>query len=86
MPRELRSKYVRPASGIGEDEMTLLFRAREDSPTRAPITRLLAAAVRQAYGHLADAPIEMPQPQTERIAASTNTPARQTVGHIEGQD
>jgi hypothetical protein len=52
MPRQ-PSKYFWPASGISESDMDLLFRAREQSLPRVPITRLLAKAVRHAYGHLA---------------------------------
>ena len=51
MPRE-PSKYFWPASAITEADMDLLYRAREASPTRVPITRLLAQAVHEAYGHL----------------------------------
>jgi len=68
MPRQ-PSKYFWPASAISESDMDLLYRARELSPRRQPITRLLARAVRQVYGHLADTPVEMLQPQEERIAA-----------------
>jgi len=53
MPRESQSKYFWPASAITESDMDLLYRARESSPTRVPITRLLARAVRETYGSLA---------------------------------
>ncbi len=52
MSRESRSKYFWPASAITESDMDLLYRARESSPTRVPITRLLARAVRETYGSL----------------------------------
>ena len=53
MPREPQSKYFWPASAITESDMLLLYRAREQSSVRTPITRLLARAVRATYGHLA---------------------------------
>ena len=53
MPREPQSKYFWPASAITPSDMDLLYRARELSPRRQPITRLLAHAVRHTYGHLA---------------------------------
>ena len=53
MPRERQSKYLWPASAVTEADMQLLFRAREASPSRIPITRLIAQAVRQTYGHVA---------------------------------
>ncbi len=64
-----RSKYFWPASAISESDMDLLYRTRELSPRRQPITQLLAKAVRQAYGHLADVSIEIRPTQNERIAA-----------------
>ena len=69
MPREPTSKYFWPASAITESDMALLYRARESSPVRIPITRLIAQAIRRQYAHMADTTIEMPQPQTERLAA-----------------
>ena len=42
-------KYPWPASALTPDEMRLLYLARESSPNRQPITRLLAQAVRAAY-------------------------------------
>ena len=42
--------YPWPASAIGEDEMALLYRAREASVKHMPITELLRRAVVQAYG------------------------------------
>jgi len=53
MPREPQSKYFWPASAITEGDMALLYRAREQSPKRQPITQLLAHAVRETFGHLA---------------------------------
>lgn len=43
-------RYPWPASRITRDEMTLLYNARERSPSRVPITQLIAEAVRAAYG------------------------------------
>ena len=53
MPREPQSKYFWPASALSEADMDLLYRARETSPVRIPITKLIAQAVRETYGHLA---------------------------------
>ena len=50
MPREPISKYFWPASAITEADMELLYRAREASPDRIPISRLIAHAVRETYG------------------------------------
>ena len=52
MSREPQSKYFWPASAITESDMGLLYRAREASPERIPISRLIAHAVRETYGHL----------------------------------
>ncbi len=46
-------RYPWPAAAIGKEEMALLFSARESSPEPTTITRLVAEAVRLAYGHLA---------------------------------
>ena len=43
-------RYPWPASAILPDDMAMLHRARERSPGRVPITRLIAEAVRAAYG------------------------------------
>jgi len=48
MPR----KYFWPASAITEEDMALLYRVRESSQPRVPITELLARAVRLAYGRV----------------------------------
>jgi hypothetical protein len=45
-------KYFWPSSGLTESDMPLLYRARESSAKRTPITKLIAAAVQQQYGHL----------------------------------
>jgi hypothetical protein len=67
MPRE-PSKYFWPSSGLRSSvEMDLLYRARESSTPRIPITRLIARAVRATYGHLAD--VEMPETGRLRRAA-----------------
>jgi len=42
--------YPWPASAISEDEMAMLYTAREASITRVPITELLRRAVVEAYG------------------------------------
>ena len=47
-------RYPWPASALTPDEMALLYHARERSPSRVPITQLIAEAVRVAYGHLAN--------------------------------
>ena len=67
MPREPQSKYFWPASAITEADMDLLYRARESPPERIPITRLLAQAVRETFGHLAAGP---DVPQIERREAA----------------
>ena len=69
MPREPKSKYFWPASSLTEYDLRLLYLARESSSPRVPITKLIAKAVRQAYGHLAHTAVEMPQANTERMAA-----------------
>ena len=60
-PRE-RSNVVATQEALGREhpktaesvnDLALLYRARESSLPRVPITRLLAQAVREAYGHLA---------------------------------
>jgi hypothetical protein len=56
MPRE-QSKYFWPSSGLRSSvEMDLLYRARESSTPRVPITQLIARAVLETYGHLAVTP------------------------------
>ena len=50
MPRQPKSKYFWPASAITESHMSLLYRARQVSPNRTPITQLIARAVRETYG------------------------------------
>ncbi len=67
MPREPQSKYFWPASALSESDMDLLYRARETLPVRHPITQLLAQAVRETFGHLAD--IEFPTTDELRRAA-----------------
>jgi hypothetical protein len=52
MPRKNQSKYSWPASAITESDLDILYRARESTPERIPITQLLAHAVRKTYGHL----------------------------------
>ena len=45
------SKYFWPASALEEADMKLLYRTREESEQRIPITQLIAHAVRATYGH-----------------------------------
>ena len=68
MPRA-HSKYFWPASAISESDMALLYRARESSPERTPISRLLAAAVRNTYGHLSDLSTDSNQPSLRKEVA-----------------
>jgi len=63
------SKYFWPASSLTEADLRLLYLARESSSPKVPITQLIAQAVRQTYGHLANRSIEFPQPEAERKAA-----------------
>ena len=47
------STYPWPCSGLRRDEeMRLLWLAREHSPRRTPISELIRQAVIRAYGHL----------------------------------
>jgi hypothetical protein len=46
--------YPWPASAISEDEMALLYRAREASVKHMPITELLRRAITEVYGQRAD--------------------------------
>lgn len=59
MPKKQQSKYYWPSTGLCPDEMSLLHRAREASFPRTPITKLIAKAVRETYGHLAQTPIDV---------------------------
>ena len=61
------SKYFWPASALTESDMALLYRARESLPLRQPITQLLAHAVRESFGHLAD--VDFPETDKLRRAA-----------------
>ena len=49
----MKKKYAWPASKLSESDMRLLHFARESADTYQPITKLLARAVRETYGHLA---------------------------------
>ncbi len=42
-------RYRWPASALTQDEMRMLYLARESHPDRPPITRLLREAVRTTY-------------------------------------
>ena len=54
-------KYVWPASALTASDMALLHAVRETSNPRLPITGLIAAAVRTAYGKTsAAAPTQTP--------------------------
>lgn len=45
-------RFAWPASAIRRgQEMALLYRVRESSPDRTPITQLIAHAIRTTYGH-----------------------------------
>lgn len=46
-----KSKYFWPASAITEADMALLYQAREASPSKVPISQLVAMAVRAQYGN-----------------------------------
>lgn len=43
-------RYRWPVSGLNSQDMRLLHHAREEACPRIPITRLVAEAVRKAYG------------------------------------
>ena len=68
MPRT-HSKYIWPASAITESDMELLYRARELSPERTPISRLLAQAVRTTFGHLCDPSTDPNSPSLRKEVA-----------------
>ena len=42
-------KYVWPASALTEADMAALYRARQRSPTKTTIARLVAEAVRKVH-------------------------------------
>ena len=56
-------RYPWPSSAIGQEEMALLYIARESSPDKTSITQLIATAVRAQYGHLAAHPEQVAQPE-----------------------
>ena len=58
-------RYAWPSSGIDADLMHSLYTARESSPEPTTITRLIADAVRSAYGHLAIHPEPSSKPELE---------------------
>jgi hypothetical protein len=69
MSHESHLKYPWPASALAPADMNLLYRARELSPKRQTITRLLAHAVRETFGCFAEtAPTEI-MPEERRDAA-----------------
>ena len=49
-------RYPWPASGLNNQDMRLLYHARERTRPRIPITQLVAEAVRQAYGQAVHEP------------------------------
>ena len=64
-----RYRYPWPASAITAADMALLHRARQAAAPHIPITELIAQAVREACGHLAQtAPAEI-SPGERREAA-----------------
>ena len=60
-----QSKYAWPASKLTDDDMYVLYVAREQAPTKTTISCLLAQAVRQTFGRVAD----NPQPNQQKEAA-----------------
>ena len=64
-----QTRYPWPASAVSESDMGLLYRARESSQVRTPITQLIVRAVREAYGHLAETQISIQQPEQLKEAA-----------------
>lgn len=58
-----------PASQLTDEDLHALWCARESAPSRTTITKLLAEAVRKAYGRCAAEPIEFNCTGNERIAA-----------------
>ena len=52
MSQDQQSNYYWPASGLTVADMALLYRVRESTDPRVPITRLVAQAVREQYGHV----------------------------------
>jgi hypothetical protein len=52
VPREHRSKYFWPASAITPADMALVYRVREATHPRVPISELIARAIRETYGQV----------------------------------
>ena len=61
-----QSKYAWPASRLSDEDMYMLYLARQQSAERTPISRLLAQAVRETFGHFAE---NINEPIEERKAA-----------------
>ena len=59
-----QARYAWPASKLTERDMFLVWRARETAPRKTTISTLVADAVRQVYGHLADVQFSI-DPQEE---------------------
>ena len=74
VPRAQRSKYFWPASAITEQDMALVYAARETSLPRIPISELIARAVRTVYAteqsHVLTLPAASAIQDTERKAAA----------------
>ena len=59
-------RFAWPASAIRRGhEMALLYRVRESSPERTPITQLIAHAINHTYGHLASPLPITPNPKED---------------------
>lgn len=58
--------YPWPSSRLSPELMSLLHRVRESSPSRTPITRLIAEAVLKAYG--------VPNPENHNPSSHEATP------------
>ena len=57
-------KYPWPASAITTQDMALLHSVREAASPRTPISTLVAAAIRQTYGHDAATTPDTNNPET----------------------
>ena len=67
-------RFAWPASAIRRgQEMALLYRVRESSPGRTPITRLIAHAINHTYGHLA---ANLPEAETTHERNLTHVPTQ----------
>ena len=66
------SKYFWPASALSASDMDLLYRAREASSPRIPITQLIAQTVRYTCGqrHISTVSMEAHTQPNERKKAA----------------